>query len=153
MTGTNAVMAAMRDPVSVTAAFGGIRDTAVVRAIRRVMMSVQSRRAEWMANNSLSEKEWTMDEKFMSMFRPGAAEETIAGTASAAARTSDREGKSTNDARNMMSFLPDKDGIPRMRADRTDLQKRLDMVQHLLRILSQTRLDDFLGVTDLNLDV
>ena len=75
------------------------------------------------------------------------------GTAPAAAETLDHEGKSTNDARNIMSFMLDKDGIPRVTADRTDLQKRLELVQHLLRILSQTRLDDFLGRTALKLDL
>ena len=64
-----------------------------------------------------------MDERFMSMFRPGVAEGAVAGAAPAAAEAPDHEGKSTNDARNMMSFMLDKDGIPRVTADRTDLQE------------------------------
>ena len=118
--------------------------------------AVQSRRAEWMAQNPLSKTEWTMDERFKSMFRPGAAEggpRALAGAAPAAAETQDHEGKSTNDARNMMYFILAKDGIPRVTADPTDLQRRLELVQHLLRILSETRLDDFLGGTALKLDL
>ena len=57
MTNTNAVVSAMRNHVSVRAAFPGIHDTAVIRATRRVMTPVQSRRAEWMAQNPLSEAE------------------------------------------------------------------------------------------------
>ena len=53
----------------------------------------------------------------------------------------------------MMSFMLDKDGIPRVTADRTDLQKRLELVQHLLRILSQTTQNEFLGGTTLKLDL
>ena len=52
----------------------------------------------------------------------------------------------------MMSFMLDEDGIPRVTADRTDLQRWLELVQHLLRILSKMRLDDFLGGTALKLD-
>ena len=84
----------------------------------------------------------------MSMFRPGAAEggpRAFAGAAPAAAETPDHEGKSTNDARNMMSFMLDKDGIPRVMADRTDLQKSNTCIQNMLYIflfflfLTQTR--------------
>ena len=53
----------------------------------------------------------------------------------------------------MMSYMLDKDGVPRVTAGRTDLQKRLEAAQHLLRILSKTRLDDFLGGTALRLDL
>ena len=57
LTNTKAVVAAMRDSASVRAAFGGIRNPAVVKAIKRMMQSVQDCRAEWTAQNPSSDAE------------------------------------------------------------------------------------------------
>ena len=46
----------------------------------------------------------------------------------------------------------DRDGVPRVTANRNDLQKRLEQIQHMLRMLTKVRLDDFVGGTALRFD-
>ena len=70
----------------------------------------------------------------------------------AAMGAQDPEGKSNIDARSMMSYMCDRDGVPRVTADRNDLQKRIEQMQHMLRMLSRARLDDFVGGTALRFD-
>ena len=71
---------------------------------------------------------------------------------SAAAGAQDPEGKLNIDARSMMSYMCDKDGVPRVTADRNDLQKRIEQIQHMLKTLSRARLDDFVGGIALRFD-
>ena len=70
----------------------------------------------------------------------------------AAAGAQDPEGKLSIDARSMMSYMFDRDGVPRVTADRNDLQKRIEQIQHILRLLSRARLDDFVGGTALRFE-
>ena len=75
---------------------------------------------------------------------------TLSGLAAAGAQ--DPEGKLNIDARSLMCYMFDLDGVPRVTADRNDLQRRIEQIQHMLRMLNKARLDDFVGRTALRFD-